>query len=96
MRSRRVHSSGRRRRPTARRSSCSGSVHIGDGRQLVLDARIEQDWAQAQELVVELDTTSLSPIDAVDATNRFGLLPRGTSLRNVVSPATYNAGRRRT
>ena len=66
-----------------------GSVHIGDGRQLVLDQRIEEDWTQAQELVVELDTTSLSPIDAVDATNRFGLLPRGTMLRNVVSPDTY-------
>jgi uncharacterized protein YbaP (TraB family) len=66
-----------------------GSVHIGDGRQLVLNKRIEEDWTQAQELVVELDTTSLSPIDAVDATNRFGLLPRGTMLRNVVSPATY-------
>jgi len=66
-----------------------GSVHIGDGRQLVLDDRIETDWTQAQELVVELDTTALSPIDAVDATNRFGLLPRGTMLRNVVSPDTY-------
>ena len=66
-----------------------GSVHIGDGRQLVLDARIEQDWAQAQELVVELDTSTLSPIDAVDATNRFGLLPRGTTLRSVVAPDTY-------
>ena len=66
-----------------------GSVHIGDGRQLVLDTRIEQDWMQAQELVVELDTTTLSPIDAVDATNRFGLLPRGTTLRSVVAPDTY-------
>lgn len=66
-----------------------GSVHIGDGRQLVLDARIEQDWTQAQELVVELDTSTLSPIDAVDATNRFGLLPRGTTLRSVVAPDTY-------
>ncbi len=66
-----------------------GSVHIGDGRELVLDPRIEEDWAQAQELVVELDTTTLSPIDAVDATNRFGLLPRGTLLRKVVKPDTY-------
>ena len=66
-----------------------GSVHIGDGRELVLDPRIEKDWAEAQELVVELDTTTISPIDAVDATNRFGLLPRGTLLRNVVKPDTY-------
>lgn len=66
-----------------------GSVHIGDGRELVLDPRIEADWKQSQELVVELDTTTLSPIDAVDATNRFGLLPRGTLLRNVVKPDTY-------
>jgi hypothetical protein len=66
-----------------------GSVHIGDGRELVLDPRIEKDWAEAHELVVELDTTTLSPIDAVDATNRFGLLPRGTTLRSVVKPDTY-------
>jgi len=66
-----------------------GSVHIGDGRELVLDPRIEKDWAEAQELVVELDTTTLSPVDAVDATNRFGLLPRGTTLRDVVNPDTY-------
>lgn len=66
-----------------------GSVHIGDRRQLVLDARIEQDWAQALELVVELDTSTPSPIDAVDAINRFGLLPRGTTLRSVVAPDTY-------
>ncbi|MCX5740580.1 MAG: TraB/GumN family protein, partial [Proteobacteria bacterium] len=66
-----------------------GSVHIGDGRELVLDPRIEKDWAEAHELVVELDTTTLSPVDAVDATNRFGLLPRGTTLRDVVNPDTY-------
>jgi len=66
-----------------------GSVHIGDGRELVLDPRIEKDWTEAQELVVELDTTTLSPVDAVDATNRFGLLPRGTTLRDVVKPDTY-------
>jgi len=66
-----------------------GSVHIGDGRELVLDPRIEKDWAEAHELVVELDTTTLSPVDAVDATNRFGLLPRGTTLRSVVRPDTY-------
>ena len=66
-----------------------GSVHIGDRRQLVLDARIEQDWAQALELVVELDTSTPSPIDAVDAINRFGLLPRGTTLRSIVAPDTY-------
>jgi hypothetical protein len=66
-----------------------GSVHIGDGRELVLDPRIEKDWAESHELVVELDTTTLSPIDAVDATNRFGLLPRDTKLRNSVKPDTY-------
>ncbi len=66
-----------------------GSVHIGDRRQLVLDARIEQDWAQALELVVELDTSTPSPIDAVDAINRFGLLPRGATLSSVIAPDTY-------
>lgn len=75
--------------PNGARLFLLGSVHIGDGRQLVLNTRIEGDWTQAQELVVELDTTSLSPIDAVDATNRFGLLPRGTMLKNVVSASTY-------
>ena len=66
-----------------------GSVHIGDGRELALDPRIETDWKTAQELVVELDLTAPSPIDAVEATNRHGLLPEPRSLKEVVRADTY-------
>ena len=66
-----------------------GSVHIGDGRELALDPRIDGDWQTAQELVVELDLTAPSPIDAVEATNRYGLLPQPKTLQQVVRADTY-------
>jgi uncharacterized protein YbaP (TraB family) len=66
-----------------------GSVHIGDGRELALDPRIEKDWSEAQELVVELDTTSLSELDTIGATHRHGLLPEPTTLKQVVRAETY-------
>jgi hypothetical protein len=66
-----------------------GSVHIGDGRELALDPRIETDWQTAEELVVELDLTAPSPIDAVEATNRHGLLPEPRTLQQVVRAETY-------
>src|SRR5262249_59719909 len=37
-----------------------GSVHIGDGRALELDPRVESAWRRADELVVEVDTNALS------------------------------------
>jgi uncharacterized protein YbaP (TraB family) len=75
--------------PNGARLYLLGSVHIGDGRELALDPRIERDWEQAQELVVELDTSALSEIDAIGATHRHGLLPEPTTLRQVVRAETY-------
>ena len=66
-----------------------GSVHIGDGRELALDPRIETDWQAADEIVVELDVTSLSPVDAVDAINHYGLLPAPQTLKQTVRADTY-------
>jgi len=68
-----------------------GSVHIGDGRALELDPRVESAWRRADELVVEVDTNALSPVDALAITNRYGLMPPEQSLRDVVSPDTYEA-----
>lgn len=68
-----------------------GSVHLGDGRALRLDPRIEADWAMAEELVVEVDTRSLPPLEALETTQRHGLLPPDRTLRDVVSPDTWQA-----
>jgi hypothetical protein len=68
-----------------------GSVHIGDGRALELDPRVESAWQRAAELVVEVDTSALSPVDALATINRYGLMPPEQSLHDVVSPDTYEA-----
>ena len=68
-----------------------GSVHIGDGRALELDPRVEGAWQRSDALVVEVDTRALSPVEALDVTNRYGLMPTDQSLRDVVSPETYEA-----
>jgi hypothetical protein len=75
--------------PSGARLYLLGSVHIGDGRAISLDPRIEQGFAAAQELVVELDMTATSPIDAVESVNRHGLLPEPRTLREVVRADTY-------
>ena len=68
-----------------------GSVHIGDGRALELDPRVESAWQRADALVVEVDTHALSPVDALDITNRYGLMPPDQTLRDLVSADTYEA-----
>lgn len=75
--------------PDGSRLFLLGSVHIGDGRELALDPRIETDWQAAQELIVELDLTAPSPVDAVEATNRHGLLPEPRTLKEIVRAETY-------
>jgi uncharacterized protein YbaP (TraB family) len=75
--------------PNGERLFLLGSVHIGDGRELALDPRIEEDWQRSQDLVVQLDTTSLSEFDALGATHRHGLLPEPTVLSQVVRADTY-------
>lgn len=66
-----------------------GSVHIGDGRKLELDPRVEAAWQGSEALVVEVDTRALSPLDALEITNRYGLYPQDQNLQDSVSPATY-------
>jgi uncharacterized protein YbaP (TraB family) len=66
-----------------------GSVHIGDGRKLELDPRVEAAWQRSEALVVEVDTRALSPLDALEITNRYGLYPQEQNLQDSVSPATY-------
>jgi uncharacterized protein YbaP (TraB family) len=68
-----------------------GSVHIGDGRELVLHPRVEADWARAEDLVVEVDTRGISAYDALEVAGRYGLLPPGVTLRDVLTPETWDA-----
>ena len=66
-----------------------GSVHIGDGRALALDPRVEKAWQRSDALVVEVDTHALSPVDVLEITNRYGLMPTERDLHDVVSADTY-------
>jgi uncharacterized protein YbaP (TraB family) len=68
-----------------------GSVHVGDGRELAPPLRIELDWARAEALVVELDLHRLPDLERLEAVQRHGLLPPESTLRDVVSAATWNA-----
>jgi uncharacterized protein YbaP (TraB family) len=69
-----------------------GSVHVGkQGQELAPPLEMELDWARAEELVVELDLNALPDLERLDAVQRHGLLPPETTLRDVVSAATWSA-----
>lgn len=80
------------RAPGGARLFLLGSVHVGEaGRELALPLEMELDWARAEELVVEVDAEALPDLERLDTVQRHGLLPIETSLREVVSPATWSA-----
>lgn len=68
-----------------------GSVHVGDGRELVPPLEMELDWARADALVVEVDLDRLPDLERLEAVQRHGLLPPERTLRDVVSSRTWNA-----
>jgi len=77
--------------PSGARVALLGSVHIGEERELWLDPRVEQAYQRAAALIVEVDTRHLSPYDALEATERYGLLPPEQSLGDVISPDLYRS-----
>lgn len=66
-----------------------GSVHLGDASGTSLDPRIEAAYARADELVVEVDLSRVSPAEAGELMRRYGTLPPGRRLRDAVSPQTW-------
>jgi uncharacterized protein YbaP (TraB family) len=66
-----------------------GSVHIGDAHDLDLAPAVEADWERAQNLVVEVDRRGVKPLEALEITQRYGFLPPGRTLPDVVSADTW-------
>jgi uncharacterized protein YbaP (TraB family) len=65
-----------------------GSVHVGDGRPLVLDARLAEAFASAEELVVEVDLAEITPERVMRFLGERGMLPPGEELSQRLSAET--------
>lgn len=66
-----------------------GSMHFGHPTFFPLPEHIDQAFARAQVLAVEVDIASISPAAATQAIVKYGQLPRGESLEQVLSEPVY-------
>ena len=67
-----------------------GSMHFGTPTFYPLPAQVEQAFAAADILAVEVDITRIQPSEALSAITRHGRLKGGESLNTVLSPDTLN------
>lgn len=65
-----------------------GSMHFGTPTFYPLPAQVEQAFAAADILAVEVDITRIQPSEALSAITRHGRLKGGESLSTVLSPDT--------
>ena len=65
-----------------------GSVHVGDGRPLELDAVLANAFARSEELVVEVDLAEITPERVMRFVGRHGTLAPAEDLSQRVSPET--------
>jgi len=65
-----------------------GSVHVGDGRPLVLDAKLAEAFASAEELVVEVDLAEVTPERVMRFLGSDGMLAPEEQLSQLLSPET--------
>ncbi len=65
-----------------------GSVHVGDGRPLVLDAKLERAFARSEELLVELDLEEVTPARVFQLLERHAMLAPGEELSQRIAPET--------
>jgi uncharacterized protein len=68
-----------------------GSVHIGDGRELVLPLRVAEAWARSDALVVEADPYAIADLERLEIFQRYGLLPPEQTLRDVLDTETWQS-----
>ena len=68
-----------------------GSVHLGDRQMLEASDAIAAAYDSSDELVVEIDLSTLDPIQAQETTLRFAMLPGGKTVADVVSEETWLA-----
>jgi uncharacterized protein YbaP (TraB family) len=66
-----------------------GSVHVGGPERAGFGRAVEAAFAAADELVVEVDLSLLSEAEIAEQTLAFVLLPPGQSLRDRISPDTW-------
>jgi hypothetical protein len=65
-----------------------GSVHVGDGRPLVLHPALADAFARSEELVVEVDLAEITPERVAGFLDRHGTLAAGEELSQRLSPET--------
>jgi len=68
-----------------------GSVHVGRPDSLALGPAIRRAYESAEELVVEIDLSTLTPSEMVARAFEYVMLPPGETLRDRISPATFAA-----
>jgi uncharacterized protein YbaP (TraB family) len=68
-----------------------GSVHVGSPELLDFAPVIQEAFAGADELVVEVDMTTLSPADVAREYLEYVMLPAGESLRDWLPKETYDS-----
>jgi len=72
-----------------------GSVHVGRPGPLAFDPAIRSAYASAEELVVEVNISSLSAREIATRAFEYVMLPPGETLRDRVAPSTFAALERR-
>ena len=66
-----------------------GSLHMGTPALLDLGPAVASAWADASELVVEVDISRLDPNEVIEIIQQSGFLPSGRTLRDFVSAETW-------
>jgi len=68
-----------------------GSVHLGDDRMRDLGPTVREAYEASQELVVEVDLSSIRPAELQGLTEHFAMLPGPETVEGVVSEETWQA-----
>jgi uncharacterized protein YbaP (TraB family) len=66
-----------------------GSVHMGPGDGHRFGGTVDRAWERSEELVVEVDVSRVSQVEQIQMTRLYGMLQPPTTLREVVSGATW-------
>jgi uncharacterized protein YbaP (TraB family) len=68
-----------------------GSVHLANSDTFEMGGPVAQAWERSEELVVEVDPSTISAQAAAAATLRHGTLPAGMTLADRLRPETWAA-----
>lgn len=65
-----------------------GSVHVGGAAAFDLGDVVDAAWQRSEELVVEVDLTSMAPEELISLSRLYGSLTAPLTLADVISPET--------